>query len=270
MKMRLLAAVVLIPVLLVILFVAPPVVLAVAAGLVCAIASWELLTGTGLVKHIRLNVYTSCFAFCIPLWCYFGMQESVALIATFIYSVLLFGEILLSKGKLPFEKVAVCYVGAMVIPYLLSSLVRIMGDGSGRILIAIPFVLAFLADSGAYFIGCAWGKHKLAPVISPKKSVEGLFGGIAFAVAGMLLYCLIVASFFDAEVNYLYAFTYGVIGALCGTFGDLCFSAIKRQTGIKDYGKLIPGHGGMLDRLDSVIFVSALSEILLKLLPVVE
>ena len=270
MKTRVIAALVLIPVLLAVLFVAPPIVLAIALGIVCAIGAYELLNGTGLVKHIRLIIYTMLAAFYVPVWCYFGMVQVWGLLGILVFVALLFAEILMSRGKLPFEKLSVCIAGGLVIPYFLSALVRLMGDGSGRNVILIPFVLAYLADTGAYFIGCAFGRHKLAPSISPKKSVEGLFGGILFAVIGMLLYCLILQNAFDAKVNYLYAITYGIIGALAGTFGDLSFSVIKRQAGIKDYGNLIPGHGGVLDRFDSVVVVAPLTEILLALLPVLE
>jgi phosphatidate cytidylyltransferase len=178
-------------------------------------------------------------------------------------------EELLSHGKLAFEKIAVCFAGGLLIPYLLGSLVRIMTDDNGRFLILIPFVIAFLSDSGAYFVGCAIGKHKMAPNISPKKSWEGFFGGLATAILGMLLYCFIVEKCFDLEVNYLFAGIYGLFGALAGVFGDLCFSVIKRQTGIKDYGNLIPGHGGALDRFDSIIVVAPLVELLLHFIPVV-
>ena len=108
-------------------------------------------------------------------------------------------------------------------------------------------MMAFLPDSGAYFMGMRFGKHKLAPIISPKKTVEGVFGGAASAVLGMLVYALILSTCFDMQVNYLYAVIYGIASAVGSVFGDLCFSVIKRQTGIKDYGKLIPGHGGILD-----------------------
>ncbi|MBR2033651.1 MAG: phosphatidate cytidylyltransferase [Alphaproteobacteria bacterium] len=134
---------------------------------------------------------------------------------------------------------------------------------------AIPFVIAFLSDTFAYFVGCAIGKHKLAPVISPKKSVEGLVGGVLGAMAGMLVYGLILNFTFDFTVNYGYLLIYGLFGSLAGVFGDLCFSAIKRQTGIKDYSNLIPGHGGILDRFDSMIVVGPLVEVLLILLPAV-
>lgn len=270
MKTRIIAALVLIPVLLAVLFVAPPILVAIVVGIVCAIGAYELLKRTGMVKNFRLVCYSMLAAFCVPVLCQFSMHAWISQMGIFLFTVLLFAEILISHGKLPFSETCICYIGGLLIPYMLSSLVRIMGDGSGRALILIPFILAYMADTGAYFIGCAFGRHKLAPKISPKKSVEGLFGGILFAVLGMIVYCLIMDKAFQSNVNYLYAITYGIVGALTGTFGDLSFSAVKRQAGIKDYGNLIPGHGGVLDRFDSVIFVAPLTEFLLTVLPVLE
>ena len=131
----------------------------------------------------------------------------------------------------------------------------------------LPFVVAFLADSGAYFVGVTLGKHKLCPVISPKKTVEGLLGGIALAILGTVVYGLILQLGFGFKVNYFLVVVYGVLGSLASVMGDLSFSVIKRQTGIKDYGHLIPGHGGILDRFDSVIVVAPLIEALLLFLP---
>lgn len=270
MKMRVLAAVALIPVLLAVVLAAPPVLTAILCGVLCAIATMELLIGTKLVKHIRLVAYSVIAAFFVPIWCYGEMDHVWGLLGMLAYISILFAEILLSHGKLRIERIAVSALAGLLIPYMLSALVRIMIMDEGRKLILIPFILAFLSDSGAYFVGCAWGKHKLAPNISPKKSVEGVIGGIAAAILGMLLYCLILSLGFEDQVNYAYAITYGVIGSLASVFGDLCFSAIKRQTGIKDYGKLIPGHGGALDRFDSMIIVAPLAELLLLLLPVLE
>ena len=138
----------------------------------------------------------------------------------------------------------------------------------GKYFILVAFVLSMVADSGAYFVGRACGKHKLAPVISPHKTVEGVVGGVLGATLGMLIFCLVMQLGFKMQVNYLYAVLYGVVGSLGAVFGDLCFSVIKRQTGIKDYGNLIPGHGGVLDRFDSMMVVGPLSELLLLLLPV--
>jgi phosphatidate cytidylyltransferase len=133
----------------------------------------------------------------------------------------------------------------------------------------IPFIIAWLSDSGAYFAGRTFGQRKLAPVISPKKTVEGMVGGILCAMVGMVLYMVILNLVFGFEVNYLYALVYGLGGSLCGVFGDLCFSVIKRQTGIKDYSKLIPGHGGMLDRFDSMSFAAPTMWVLVSLLPAI-
>jgi phosphatidate cytidylyltransferase len=106
----------------------------------------------------------------------------------------------------------------------------------------------WLADSGAYFIGSRFGRHKMTPSLSPKKSWEGLIGGVIFGVA----LNPIVAVVFGLPA--IHGAALGLIGALIGTLGDLSVSMIKRQVGAKDSGNLIPGHGGVLDRLDSLIF----------------
>ncbi len=189
------------------------------------------------------------------------------MIGVSVFYLLMFMEIMISGTKLPFAHIAMCMVAGLVIPYMFSALVRILCMESGRYYIFIPFAAAFLSDIGAYFVGSFMGKHKLCPVISPKKTVEGLFGGIIMAVLGMIGYGLILQFGFDMSVNYLYVVIYGLFGSLCGVFGDLSFSVIKRQTGIKDYGDLFPGHGGILDRFDSVIVVAPLIEALLILIP---
>ena len=270
MKTRVIAAVVLLPVLLAIILAAPTILTALVLGIVCIIAAYEFLCGTGLVKHIRLIAYTGIIAFFVPLWCHNGMSEVWALVGMVLFFVALFSEVLISHGKLPLEKISLCVISGLFIPYMLSALVRIIRMDLGRQLICIPFVVAFLSDSGAYFLGKALGRHKLAPVISPNKSIEGLVGGMIAAILGMLIYCFIQDVAFGPSVNYPFAITYGILGSLAGVFGDLCFSAVKRQTGIKDYGNLIPGHGGILDRFDSLVVVAPLVEILLALLPVVE
>ena len=169
--------------------------------------------------------------------------------------------------KLTFDKVAMCLVAALIVPYLLTSLVRVLGMRLGRYYIIIPFLMAFMPDTGAYFAGRAFGKHKLAPVISPKKPIEGVIGGAVSTVAGMLIYALVMQTVFQMQVNYFYAVIFGLASAAGSVFGDLCFSVIKRQTGIKDYGNLIPGHGGILDRFDSMMVVGPLAEALLIRIP---
>ncbi len=268
MKTRIIAGVVLLPLLLLVVLAAPKFCTAILFGLMAAIAAYELLMGTGTVKNARLCVYSAVSAFWCVLWCGLGISYGWLLLGVLLFWTALFAEVMFSGMKLSFDKVTVCLAAGLVLPMLLGAVVRIHAGEAGRFFVLIPFVLAFLSDTGAYFVGLAMGKHKLAPTISPKKTVEGMLGGIAGAVVGMLIYCAVLNLFFKFEVNYLLALLYGVLGSLAGVFGDLCFSVIKRQTGIKDYGNLIPGHGGILDRFDSTMVVAPLVEVLLLLLPV--
>jgi phosphatidate cytidylyltransferase len=174
---------------------------------------------------------------------------------------------LAAHTNLKFSTVCVAIFGGLVFPYLLSALVRLRVMENGQFYILVAFLLTMVPDSGAYFAGMAFGKHKLAPIISPKKTVEGAVGGVLATVAAMLLYCLVLQFAFKFKVNYVYAVLYGVLGAGGSILGDLTFSVIKRQTKIKDYGNLLPGHGGILDRFDSTVVVAPLTELLIVLLP---
>lgn len=269
MKTRIIAALALLPLLLYMLFWAPVWAGAIAAGILAAIASYEILFRTKLLRHVRLNVYSAVMAFGVSLWSYFGWNYGVILLAVLIYYMLVFGEMMIAHLELSIQSAFLCFLSGIVIPFMLTSLVRIMCMEQGRILVCIPFILAFMSDIGAYFIGVFYGKHKLCPRISPKKSVEGLIGGVVVGTLSMVIYGVVIQIFFDISVRYIPIIICGVIGCLASAFGDLCLSVIKRQTGIKDYGNLIPGHGGVLDRLDSVIVAAPLTEALLLLLPMV-
>lgn len=264
---RTIVALVLAPVLIVVVLFAPEIVTAVFVAAFSAIAAYELLYGTKLITEGRLLFYTMAMAFLVPLWSYFGRSHVAAVLGILVFYILLFSDLMISDLKISFSKAAMCVVAGLVIPFMFSSLVRILCMEKGRYFILVPFVAAFMSDIGAYLVGCSIGKHKLCPVISPKKTVEGLVGGIVFAALGMVLYGFILQHFFDLKVNYICVAVYGLVGSLFGVFGDLSFSVIKRQTGIKDYGNIFPGHGGILDRFDSVIVVAPLIEALLILIP---
>lgn len=267
MKTRIITAVVLLPLLLLVLFAAPKVITAVLFAGASAVAAYELLCGTGYTRNPRLVSACVVAAVFIALNSYFNFADVWIQLGTLILWIFLFAEMMRSGMKPDFSTVSICLTAGLLIPYLFTALVRIHNTDSGRYLVLIPFILAFMSDTGAYFAGCAFGKHKLAPNISPKKTVEGVVGGVIGAMIGMLVFTHVLKVCCGFQVNYLYALIYGSIGSAAAVFGDLCFSVIKRQTGIKDYGKLIPGHGGVLDRFDSMILVAPLSEMLLILLP---
>ena len=268
MKVRIISAAVLIPVLLILLMVAPTIVTAVVWGLLLAISVYELLYTTGLVRESRLVVISAVMAFGVVLWSHFGAIHAYGLIGIMIFTGILFGEMMLSHVKITFDKVCLCIMAGMVIPFLLGSLIRILVMSRiGRYMVLIPFIVAFGSDAGAYFAGRFFGQHKLAPVISQHKTIEGAIGGMLSSVVLMLIYCLVLQFAFGFQVRYGFAIIYGLLGSAVGIFGDLCFSVVKRQTGIKDYGNLIPGHGGVLDRFDSMMMVGPLMEALLILIP---
>ena len=127
---------------------------------------------------------------------------------------------------------------------------------SGMEFVWLPFIFAFGSDTGAYFIGSKFGRHKLCPELSPKKSVEGAVGGVVSAALLTFVYLMLCNRFYKELDSVLIACltAVSVFGAVMSQIGDLAASSIKRFTGIKDYGKLMPGHGGVLDRFDSVLF----------------
>ena len=264
---RTITGVVLIVVLVIVLLFLPDYFAGLLLSFMVVMAAQELMKATGLVSDIGLVSYGCTAAIAVVWLCYSGVSYAYWLALILVFTVLCFSRVLRSSGKLPYQQVAITMVAGLLIPFLLSALMRIRLMENGVYLIAVPFVMAFMTDTGAYLVGCTVGKHKLCPIISPKKTVEGLVGGILGGVLGMILYTLVLHHFFGFTVNHLFAGLYGAVGAGAATFGDLMFSVIKRQTGIKDYGKLLPGHGGILDRFDSVTIVAPIAELLLLILP---
>ena len=257
MKKRIISAAILVPILFLLTLAAPVIAASLVMSALMAIAAYELLYRTGLVKRPRLVIYSCIMAAAVCMWSYFGAIHSYLVILMIVFFILMFSEMMLDHIKVHFEDLSMCFVAGLLIPYMLSSLIRILNMDLGRYVILIPFVVAFMSDAGAYFIGLKFGRHKLAPVVSPNKTIEGALGGIAFAVVSMLVYALIIDLLpGNLRVNYGLALLYGFFGSLLGIFGDLCFSTLKRGMGIKDFGKLLPGHGGILDRFDSLIFAA--------------
>jgi len=267
MKTRIITAAIAIPVLLIILLVAPEIVAALVFGALLAVGAYEFLYRTGLVRRVRMVIYSALMAFAMAIWSYYGGLQAYLMIGSIVFFMLLFSEVMMDHVKVSVESVGLCTLGGFLIPLLLSALIRILVGENGRYFVLVPFTIAFLSDAGAYFIGMKFGRHKLAPVVSPNKTIEGVLGGVGFALVGMLIYALILGPVLKFRVNYGAAVLYALLGSGVDVMGDLCFSVVKRQTGIKDYGNLLPGHGGFLDRFDSLVLVAPLTEALLLILP---
>ena len=248
------------------LYVFPPIVLYLCVSALCGLACYELTGATGLVRE--RSVGTLCTVLAVIYALSETLTDSTVLSELISLAILvsLFLHLLHKHEKMDFSQLACAYFGTVVLPTLLLSLVRIFGMRGGELLVLLPLVAAWGSDTFAYFVGVRFGKHKLAPLISPKKTIEGSVGGVVGAVVLMMGAVTLFNHHSAIDLPYWVAAILGACGAVVGQLGDLAFSIIKRQTGIKDYGKIFPGHGGVLDRFDSVIFVAPVVELLLRVL----
>ncbi len=269
---RVMVAVIFIPLMLIIIYILNPIwpfCLPAVISLLSMISIYEVLHSTGFLKNARLTWYSIILAGIIPFWVITQQNMNVALLCLLVYFILAFIEAISSHYVLTMEKVGGAFFFSIFIPFFLSSLIRLYETARvGDYLILLPFVTAFTSDAFALFGGMLFGKHKLAPELSPKKTVEGAAAGLIGAVVCTVVYGLGVHLIFpEVSANYLLLGVYGVLGSLASQLGDLSFSYIKRQYKIKDFGKILPGHGGVLDRFDSVIFCAPLTEVLCVFLP---
>ena len=187
MRTRIVAAAILVPLLLIIALVLPKEVAMIVMGLLQAIAAYELLYRTRLVTKASLVIFSAIMAFAIALWSFYGAIHGYFVLMMLIFFLVMFGQIMRDHVKMRFEEVSMCFVGGVIIPYLMSAVVRILATNVGRYVVLIPFFIACICDAGAYFVGVKFGKHKLAPVVSPNKTIEGAWGGLAAGVVSMLL-----------------------------------------------------------------------------------
>jgi len=163
------------------------------------------------------------------------------------------------------ESVMAAVFGVVYVVAMLSFIYLVRAGDNGLYNVWLVFICSWGCDTCAYFAGVAFGKHKMAPVLSPKKSVEGAVGGVIGAMVIGFIYASVFSDKLVTAIDprIIYPIICAV-GSLVSMVGDLAASAIKRNHDIKDYGKLIPGHGGIMDRFDSVIFVAPLIWMLLQ------
>lgn len=251
---RLIVAAVWITVCLVVLLVLPIWATGILETIACFFMAKELVCNTGLVKNRLLQAFCIIQAMLIPWAIYYESDIFMFILMMFVFVFILFYSEMTVKEKSGTNGIFAAFFGAYVFPFFISLLIPMMNLNNGRNLVLIPFISAWCADAGAYFIGSKFGKHKLAPSISPKKSVEGAFGGVAGGILGMLIYGIIL-HFCKTDVPWIAFIVIGFLGSFFGLLGDLFLSYIKRDCKIKDFGNFLPGHGGVLDRFDSVLFV---------------
>ncbi len=164
-----------------------------------------------------------------------------------------FAAAVFSKSRLSVEQAGLSSVTTIYIAFGFSSILLLRDLPHGEYIYFLAFIIPWVTDTFAYFCGCAFGKHKLIPDVSPKKTVEGSVGGTVSAVGVTLLYGLLIGSLTESQPNWLGIAVVAGVVSLLSQCGDLIMSLIKRKFGIKDYGRIFPGHGGVLDRFDSIL-----------------
>ncbi len=279
MKVRIISALVGVVVLIGVLVCPWTWVFALAAGALAVVAVWELLHNT---KAIKSNLFTVVSMVMVALFmgalyfynsakdAYYGTElrdyESLALrillLMPAVYGVFAVISWLIDRKKITFIEACIGYLLTLYPSIGFGALAALRMEGAdvdGLVLVLLVLIIPWMSDTGAYFTGYFFGKHKMAPVISPKKTWEGFLGGWVVSVGCAALYAVILNWILNDQGLYFSAATQAIIAfvlAPLSVCGDLLASLIKRRTGIKDYGNLMPGHGGVMDRFDSVIFIA--------------
>lgn len=267
MKTRIISGLAALLILFAVLFV-NKIVLGIAVFLLSLIGIYEFYNAVknGGFKPLKAVGYLSC----IPLLLFalngesnikntvgFSGYISYLVLAFFIVIVLLFSFIIFLHGKYNITDIALTAFGMYYVPFLFSFITATRYIEGGFYYIWLIFIGAFVTDTSAYFTGRAFGKRKLLPAISPNKTVEGSIGGVAGCVVVTVLYGIFINS--SHYVSYIPIYHFIILGIMTGVIsqiGDWAASAIKRFVKIKDYGNIMPGHGGVLDRFDSILFVA--------------
>ncbi|MGN0580850.1 MAG: phosphatidate cytidylyltransferase [Ruminococcus sp.] len=207
----------------------------------------------GISMPFLYNYNFSYISFIYTKWALTEKQHIIIFAVTLLSAFIIFVTWLKKHKEIRYEQVFFVLAVMVFVPNAMSTMVRIDRMG-GVFMLILALCGAWIADTGAYFTGVAFGKHKLCPEISPKKTIEGFIGGI---VTTGVVYAAAVAVYNkNADpVSLIITFLFGAVCAVIGTVGDLSASMVKRQIGFKDYGKIMPGHGGLMDRFDSVLFV---------------
>ena len=232
---------------------------------VCAVLSvWEMFACVGMKNAwlftAPLYVLGAAFPFLIRYLPDRDLIAPIAICAAVVWTLYAFTVLIFSHGKYPLEAVFVASFSLFYIFIGFNAILFIHDcEPGGKYLYYICFLGAWITDIFAYFCGRAFGNHKLIPDVSPKKTVEGSVGGTVFCILVMVIFGFVVEKLVpEISANLLIFAVAGVLIAVVSQIGDLSMSVIKRKYGVKDYGFLFPGHGGVLDRFDSVIAVSAL------------
>ena len=235
-----------------------------AMTVLSVLSAYEMTKCVGASKHLSLLIPAYLVSFLAPMMILHVPDLYFWIFALYVgYMIWTFAADVISRGKIDFEVSAASFAGVFYTSSAFFCLTVLRTYGAYRYLLV--FIGPWVSDTFAYLVGRAIGKHKLIPEVSPKKTVEGAVGGVVFAALAYVLYGWIILRFFPADlrqtlsggkVSLLVMALAGAVVAVISQIGDLAMSVVKRRYGIKDYGRIFPGHGGVLDRFDSVLMTA--------------
>ena len=270
MKTRLITAGVAIAVVILLLIFRATLALPIVAALLCALAAHEIFKATRNRGNVTFYVATIIYLAATP----FVSLSYVSFLTIETWSIL-FGlafavGLLVHFNAEDIPRQFVCFGMVLIVACGLGNTVAAIRAEHGVYLFFVGGLCSLMCDAGAYFAGTFFGKHKLCPAISPKKTVEGAIGGVVSVYVSVLILALIYTLCVpDARVQYVPLLIFTPIGTVIGMVGDLFASSIKRCYGVKDFGTFFPGHGGVLDRVDSVILVFPVMMLFHALFPLI-
>ena len=282
MKARIITAIVALCLFVPICIFSETIVFPLAFAVLSLFGTYEMIRCIGAHKKYGYSIPLCILAAVAPIYCYYSAWRaflssvrppvvgtfSFMLVIQFVVMVVLLIGAVIRRGKDSIPDLATLYMMTSYVIISFASIVLLRAEHNGNYLYLLVFVGSWVSDTGAWFFGRLFGKHKLIPEVSPKKTVEGAIGGALSAGAAFALYGCIVHTM-DASLspNYLILVLAGIICAVVSQFGDLIASLVKRHYGIKDYGNFFPGHGGVMDRFDSVLLVSPALYLLITYIP---
>lgn len=244
------------------------------ACLLSFISTYELLLCTGLLKKKAIATASFALALIVPaLTRAEGFDNelfmSFAFETYFLFMIVIFTISVFSKGNVKLNDVALLTMLMVYVTFGFSSLVRLRDMKYGGPLYIMALIMPWVSDTFAYFTGRAFGRHKLIPDVSPKKTVEGAIGAVVCTSISVVIYGFVCGKIFDLTPKYLFFLIIGIVLSVVAQCGDLIMSLVKRIYGIKDFGKILPGHGGILDRFDSTVATASLLYLICEFLNVI-
>ena len=251
------------PLVLLVLLIGDKIIVDIALSIIALLAMNEYLNAIGKVaKPVKWISYVSCFSIAIIHIVPQELLNMVVTLAVPTILIILFAQVIATDMKTTFKDIAYTFLGIFYVVFFIMFVAFIDGMPNGKILIWYAIFAAWGTDISAYVVGKYLGKHKFSKV-SPKKTIEGCIGGTIGALILMLAYTYVANTYWGMNYSYLFISGAAIILSLVGQIGDFAASSIKRFVDIKDYSNLIPGHGGLLDRIDSLIFIAPFAYILL-------